>query len=177
MWWLEKIPRCREKKLKLTKITGSDQSIIVLILSNFVIISHQTKHCCPQETLWPTAFCSISSASFQWRVQWRREQNLQKFLPQGKKRKKKLAKCDGSRKFHNTLLTLCNFCHRSIWKISACRADVILASECFDFNGSGSGERNKSVYQGGGRQSKIRRGVGEWRSFRSPPTSYLHRPL
>ena len=46
----KKIPQYGEKKLKLTKITGSDQSIIVLILSNFVITSHQTKHCWPQET-------------------------------------------------------------------------------------------------------------------------------
>ena len=62
---------------------------------------------------------------------------------------------DHSGKYHNSLADLGDASRKL-----ACRADVILASECFDFNGSGSGERNKSVYQGGGRQSKIRRGVG-----------------
>ena len=67
---------------------------------------------------------------------------------------------DQSGKCHNSLADLVDASRKL-----ACRADVILASECFDFSGRGSGERNKSVYQGGGRQSKIRRGVGEWRSF------------
>ena len=56
---------------------------------------------------------------------------------------------DHSGKYHNSLADLGDASRKL-----ACRADVILASECFDFDGSGSGETNKSVYQGGGRQSK-----------------------
>ena len=62
-------------------------------------------------------------------------------------------------------LASCNVC-------LACRAGVILASECsaiplrkimaaiFDFNGSGRLGREINLYQGGGRRSKIRRWVG-----------------
>ena len=61
-----------------------------------------------------------------------------------------------------------------------CRAGVILTGECsvimaatFNLNGSGTLGRKRNLYQGGGRRSKKRRGVGmgEWR-LPSRPSPY-----
>ena len=159
MWWLEKIPRCREKKLKLTKITGSDQSIIVLILSNFVITSHQTKHCWPQETCGWRLLAVLALLLFNEGFSDEESRIFKNFSLRERKGKKNQLNViarensttpfwhcvtfaiDQSGKYHNSLADLGDTSRKL-----ACRADVILASECFDFNGSGSGERNKSVY-------------------------------
>ena len=118
----------------------------MLILSNFVITSHQTKHCWPQETCGWRLLAVLALLLFNEGFSDEESRIFKNFSLRERKGKIKLAKCDGSRKFHNTLLTLGNFCHRSLWKYHnsladlgdasrklACRADVLLASECFDF--------------------------------------------